>query len=67
MTEEGEATMGNENGGRVLEVKEGMDEERERCQLATILWYTPMYLARYTPININTHIKFNPSLIESAN
>ena len=33
----------------------------------TILWYTPMYLVRYTPININTHIKFNTSLIELAN
>ena len=42
-------------------------EERERVVEATILWYTPMYLARYTPININTHIKLNPSLIESAN
>jgi len=41
--------------------------ERERGGYATIIWYTPMYLARYTPININTYIKFNSSLIESIN
>jgi len=46
--------------------REELKRERELLK-QQFYGYTPMYLARYTPININTHIKLNPSLIESAN